>query len=171
MRSHLKLLSLVSAAALLAACSGDSDEPEEAAAPEPQGVADADPDPAPANDPNEAAPPAANGDVVPPEDAVIEIRELNDWYRAVLVDEAAIADVAQLEEIGREICIDMTPCRAALWYDARIAPATLPISSDALAAQVFAFGRNSEGEENANWNCDVFFEEDVDRRCLPRLMQ
>jgi hypothetical protein len=145
---------------LLAACGGD-DEPEDApsAAAESEGAGEraVEPEPAAAVNP---------GDFQP----IIEIRELNDWYRVVLIDERAIADPRDLEAIGRQICEGLAPCRAAMWYDAEAAPAAFPIDELNLRAQVFGFGRTIDGAENILWNCNVFPQFEAERSCLPRPM-
>ena len=162
---------VLAAVLLLAACGDDEPsggapvaaEPDAAgdapaeAAPEAVGEPAAEPEPAAAVDPGELEP-------------IIEIRELNDWYRAVLIDERAIADPRDLEPIGREICEGMAPCRAAMWYDAEAAPAGLPVDEVNLRAQVFGFGRTMDGAENILWNCNVFPQFEAERSCLPRPM-
>lgn len=104
-------------------------------------------------------------------EAVAEIRPLSDWYFAVVINEEAVADPADLEPIGREICEGLAPCRAAMWYNPAIAPRAFPVDEDALLAQVFAVGRTIDGRENVLWNCDVFPQFEAERRCLPRLLQ
>ena len=101
-------------------------------------------------------------------DPVVEIRAFGDWYRAVIIDETAIADPLDLEAIGRSVCEGLTPCRAALWYDATKAPTGLPVAADQLVEQVFAFGRSAEGSEQIQWDCDRFPELEADHSCLPK---
>ena len=101
---------------------------------------------------------------------IIEIRELNDWYRAVVLEPLAITDPLALEAIGREICEGLTPCRAAMWFDAADTPTGFPVQEAQLRYSVFAFGRALSGDENILWNCDVYPEFEAERRCLPRPM-
>ncbi len=156
---------VLAAALLLAACGGD-DEPAAgspvAAEPEAAGEPAAGPEPAVAAEAGQPEP----GEFEP----IIEIRELNDWYRVVLIDERAIADPRELEAIGREICEGLAPCRAAMWYDAGAAPAGFPVDEINLRAQVFGFGRTIDGAENILWNCNVFPQFEAERSCLPRPM-
>jgi hypothetical protein len=122
----------------------------------------------PADKPSAAAPAADSA--VDPNDLqpIIEVRALNEWYRAVLIDERAITDPLELETIGRQICEGLAPCRAAMWFDAADAPTEYPVREIQIRYQVFAFGRTMSGDENILWNCDVFPEFEAERRCLPR---
>ena len=166
-------LALLMSAFVLASCGNGEEDPAEEVKP----VVEADPVPV-AADP---APPAAGEpapvpvaeplvDEAPFGDPIVEIRVLNDWYRAVLIDERAIGDPLELEAIGRSICEGLQPCRAVLWYDARIAPTALPVSEDALQGQAFGFGRTIDGAENMQWNCDLFRRLEGVVPCLPRLL-
>jgi hypothetical protein len=109
---------------------------------------------------------AAGGDTGP----VLELRVLNDWYRAVLINEDAVADPHDLEAIARPICEGMQVCRVGLWYDEADMPEKMPVREAQLRYQVFAFGRTFDGSENVLWNCNVFPEFEVPNRCLPRPM-
>jgi hypothetical protein len=157
---------VLAAALVLAACGGD-DEPAAGppAAAEPEAAAEpAGQEPAAVAEPEPAA--VEPGEIQP----IIEIRELNEWYRVVLIDERAIADPHDLEPIGREICEGLAPCRAAMWYDAAAAPAGFPVDEINLRAQVFGFGRTMDGAENILWNCNIFPQFEAERSCLPRPM-
>ena len=164
-QTHWALAALL----VLAACSNDEPAGNDAAeVPGNELAGGAEPAVAP------AAPPAAAEPAAPvdPEtiEPIIDVRELNDWYRALLIDERAISDPLELETIGRTVCEGLTPCRAAMWFDAADVPAALPVAEAQLRYQVFAFGRALSGDENILWNCDVFPEFEAGRRCLPRPM-
>lgn len=157
----------LTATVMLSACSND-DSGENETAPE-----------AAAEVPVEAidTPAIADADAVAEGDeggetgpAIVAIYELNDWYRAITLDEEAVADPADLEMIGREICEGMAPCRAAMWFDASLTPRGFPVEEVVLRDQVFAFGRTMDGDENVLWNCDYFPQFEAERKCLPRPM-
>lgn len=159
----------LAAAMSVAACGDDDTSGEE--------TADAADAPAAAEAPAAGAPPVAANPAERAEPAesaatgpVLEIRELNSWYRVVVIDERAMTDPLELEAIGREICEGLAPCRASMWFDADEAPAAFPVLEMNLRAQIFGFGRTEAGAENILWNCDFFPEFEADRRCLPRPM-
>jgi len=158
------------AAAMFVAACGDDEPADQETAAAPEVEAPAAPE-APGDAPPAAAEPAAPAAAEPAETGlVLEIRELNSWYRVVVIDERAMTDPLELEAIGREICEGLAPCRAAMWFDADEAPAAFPVLEMNLRAQVFGFGRTEAGAENILWNCDFFPEFEADRRCLPRPM-
>lgn len=166
---------LLSAAFLMAACGGDSSDEEDVA----NGPAEFDTRliPVDGTDPEgdvEAADADASGAVeVDPAaagEAVVEVREIGDWFRAVVINEAAIADPVELEAIGRSICEGLTPCRAAMWFSAAEAATALPVTTDQVVSQIYAFGRSTEGNEVSQWNCELFPELAEDHSCLPRLL-
>lgn len=103
--------------------------------------------------------------------AVVEVRELNEWYRAVLVNAAAITDPRQLEGLARPLCEGLTVCQAGLWYDVNDMPAAMPVTAVQLGDQAFGFGRTAAGVERALWNCNMFPQFEAVRLCLPRLLQ
>lgn len=159
----------LAAAVALSACSNDGDSEDDIASPEPGASAPAEENVAaggetPAADAG-AEEPALNSDT-----PIVEIYELNDWYRAVSLNEQAVADPEDLEALGREICEGLAPCRAAMWYDASLTPTAFPVAEEVLREQVFAFGRTTDGAENILWNCNFFPQFETDRRCLPRPM-
>jgi hypothetical protein len=165
---------VLAAALLLAACGDDEPAGETPAAPDAASEAPVEAGPEAVGEPAaelapvaELAPAAVDSGELEP---IIEIRELNDWYRVVLIDERAVADPRDLEAIGREICEGLAPCRAAMWYDAEAAPAGFPVDEVDLRAQVFGFGRTMDGAENILWNCNVFPQFEAERSCLPRPM-
>ena len=140
-------------------------------------------------DPNPAPPPTAetpatrapatpiaqvpDTPVIPadPAVAIVEVRELNEWYRAVLINPAAISDPRQLEGLARPLCEGLTVCQAGLWYDVNDMPVAMPVSAVQLRDQAFGFGRTAAGVERALWNCNVFPQFEAVRLCLPRLLQ
>ena len=150
-------------ALLLAGCGEASDTPPAGTASiEAPGAAD----PAIAEAPTIEAPAATN-----PEVAIIEMRELNTWYRVALVDPATIADPASFEALARLNCEGMEVCSIGFWYDANQIPSALPAAASQLDHQVFAFGRTFDGTENVLWNCDVFPQFEAAQRCLPRRLK
>jgi len=169
---------VAASAVLLAACDGDSSgddavtvgdtdvapiaDAESPAEPvvevEPEPVVDATLDPG--GGPNADG----DGDLEP----IAELRVINDWYRALVLNEEAITDSFELERIGKEICEGLTPCRVAMWYDSAEAPTALPVTREKIVSQVFAFGRSLSGAENSQWHCDRFPEFEADRLCLPQ---
>ena len=165
---------IASSLVLLAACGGDSSDEEETA----DGGGDVTPvvEATPAIetepgavagetiDPGENAVIPGDGDLEP----IVELRILNDWFRALVLNEAAIADPLELETIGKEICEGLTPCRVMIWYDAAEATAALPVTQEQIVSQVYAFGRSLAGVETSQWHCDRFPEFEAERRCLPQ---
>jgi hypothetical protein len=159
---------------LLAACDGDTSGDEEiadggadvAAVIEAAPAVEAEPGPVVGEtiEPGENAVIPADGDLEP----IVELRVLNDWFRALVLNEAAIADPLELEGIGREICEGLTPCRVMMWYDIAETPDTLPVTQEQIISQVYAFGRSLAGVENSQWHCDRFPEFEDERRCLPQ---
>ncbi len=147
---------LATAALALAGC---GDEPETAGAVSEPTVAAAG-----------GAAPAETVAATIPTDPVIEAHELNDWYRVVLINPAAIRNPRDLEAIARPYCEGLPTCRVGLWYSERDFPRQLPVPGYQLRYQVFAFGRTITGAENALWNCDTFPEFEAERLCLPRAM-
>ena len=105
-----------------------------------------------------------------PTGPVIEAIELNEWYRVVLVNPAAINDPLELEAIARPFCDGLETCRIGLWYSEADFPRQLPVPGYQLSKQVFAFGRTLTGAENALWNCDTFPELQAPGKCLPRAL-
>ncbi len=103
-------------------------------------------------------------------DAIVDSRQLADWYFAVLVDEAAIADPVELEPIARSFCPETGVCQVGVWYDQERFPTTLPVTTTQLRNEVFGFGRNEAGTEFVLWNCNTFPQFEAERRCLPRAM-
>ena len=160
----IPIASLVAAAILTLAGCGDSEETTTASEPEAAAPALAEPAPEPAGGDAAIEPGLAPGD------PIIEAHELNDWYRAVLIDENAIADPRELEAIARPFCEGLEPCRVGLWYDRADFPTQLPVAELQLRYQVFALGRTIDGTENVLWNCNVFPEFEAERLCLPRPM-
>ncbi len=134
------------------------------------------PAPAATNDTAASGTPAAAADGTPvaaavPDGAVLESRQLADWYFVVLVDQSLITDPMQLEPIARSFCPGTGVCQVGLWYDSDLLPEALPVPGDQLRQQVFGFGRNDVGTEFALWNCNTFTELEADRsRCLPRAL-
>ncbi|MHA1559431.1 MAG: hypothetical protein ACTSWI_02015 [Alphaproteobacteria bacterium] len=164
---------------LLAACGGDSSGEEEVAdgggddvaavveattAVEPVVGDEAGPVVGETIDPGENAAAPGDGDLEP----IVELRILNDWFRALVLNEAAIADPLELERIGKQICEGLTPCRVAMWYDPAEAPVALPVTQEQIVSQVYAFGRTLAGDENSQWHCDRFPEFEAERSCLPQ---
>lgn len=170
---HWKPITLALAAAMFLAACGDDQPSDEGAATDPAAEAPATPDVSAggaqpvASNPGE---PAAEASAPAEAGPVLEVRELNSWYRVVIINEPALTDPLELETIGREICEGLAPCRAAMWFDADEAPAGFPVLEMNLQAQIFGFGRTEAGAENILWNCDFFPEFEADRRCLPRPM-
>ncbi|MCC6736541.1 MAG: hypothetical protein IT534_10510 [Bauldia sp.] len=120
----------------------------------------------------DTAPPAvAAQPVTPPGNPVMEALELNDWYRAILVDGAAITDPHQLEALARSYCEGLTLCRTAIWFDVANLPRAMPVDADALQTQAFAFGRTANGAENVLWNCTLYPQFEAEHACLPRVFQ
>lgn len=183
-RYHLVLVALAGALSL-SACSNDDDaaaddvvetpavEQGEPLAADVNAPVDVSPEPAdqdgetPAVEPEASAEPAADEPLNP----VVDIRPLNDWYFAVVINQQALTDPAELEPIGREICQDLAPCRAAMWFNPQVAPNGFPVAERALREQAFAIGRTADGSENVLWNCNLFPQFEEERRCLPRLLQ
>lgn len=153
--TRLRSVALVLAGLALAGC-GDSTTPTPAPA-----------SPAGGETPAAAAPtPGATR-----ENPVIEALALNDWYRAILVDRASIANPRDLETIARSYCEGLTVCRAAIWFEEGSLPRAMPVSATAVAAQAYAFGRTAAGVENTLWNCDLFPQFEAERACLPRRLR
>lgn len=157
----ISVVSLLAAATLTLAGCGDSEEATPAIAPEAAVPVPVEPVAEPGGD-------AAVEPAPAPGDPVIEVHELNDWYRAVLVDENAISDPRQLEAIARPFCQGQGTCLVALWYDRADYPTQMPVAEIQLRYQVFTLGRTLDGTENVLWNCNVFPEFEAERRCLPR---
>lgn len=151
-RSGLVCLLLAAAALTLTGCGGDE---QSATTPAPTEAAAAD----------VAVP------VTPPGNPVIEALELNDWYRAILVDRAAIADPHELEAIARPYCEGLAVCRAAIWFNAAALPRAMPVDADAVEVQAFALGRTANGTENVLWNCNLFPQFADEQACLPRVFR
>lgn len=158
---------------LLAACDGDTSAENDiddgvvlspVAEVEPEAQVEPGPVVGETIDPGDNAVTTGDGDLEP----IVELRVLNDWFRALVLNEAAIADPLELEEIGREICEGLTPCRVMMWYDAAEAPDALPVTQEQIVSQVYAFGRSLAGVENSQWHCDRFPEFEDERRCLPQ---
>lgn len=101
---------------------------------------------------------------------VLRLVELNSWYRAMLVDPAAISDPHQLETLARPVCEGETVCRVGVWYDKYAVPNGMPVRKPQIEAQEYAFGRNAEGVETSLWNCNKYPEFEAEGACLPRLL-
>ena len=172
MRRFLVAPIALAGALLLAACSDDDADPDETTDTPAAEEVVPDVDTSSAEGPTGTLtdPPTDTAEEPPIGDPILEVRDLNSWYHAVLIDERAIADPIELEAIGREICLDQTPCRAAMWYSERDTPAALPVNERSLRLQVFAFGRTLDGSENILWNCNEFLQFEAERRCLPRIL-
>jgi hypothetical protein len=141
---------VLAAAAALAACGGGEEESggsEAVAAVDASGLADA-------------------GD---PLAAVLQMLELSEDFRAVLVDEGLIADPADLEVIGRYYCEGRDVCRTSIWFDEEYFPASLPVPEELTRYTMYGFGRNAIiNYEASQWNCAFFPQFEASRRCLPR---
>ena len=166
-------ISILLAAALLLAACGDSSNEEEAT----NGAAEFDTELIPVGGAIPVGAAAVNGPAAPElgtavgeADPVVEIREISDWFRAVVINPAAIASPLELEEIGRSICEGLTPCRAAMWFTAAEAATALPVTTEQVVSQVYAFGRSLEGNEVSQFNCQMFPEVAEEHSCLPRLL-
>jgi hypothetical protein len=160
----LRRSSVLAIAALAAACGGDDDastananrsdavaaaETAGSGAPAPSGVA------------------AVGAD---PLLAVLQVLELDETYRAVLVDDALIADPHELELIGRHYCEGLDVCRTSIWFDAADLPDTLPVREEQMRFAAYGYGRNTHIDyEASQWNCTYFPEFEANRQdCLPR---
>ena len=165
---------IASSLVLLAACGGDSSEEEETAngggdvtlAAEATPEIETDPGAVAGEtiDPGENAGTPDGGDLEP----IVELRILNDWFRVLVLNEAAIADPLELEIFGREVCEGLTPCRVMVWFDAAEATVALPVTQEQIVSQVYAFGRSLAGVETSQWHCDRFPQFEAERRCLPQ---
>ncbi len=156
---------LAGLAALAVAGCGDANEPVPQTPAPTTGEAAVAPQTPPAN----PAPAAAAVDAAAPRDnPVIEALSLNDWFRAVLVDRASIANPRDLETIARAYCEGLTVCRTAIWFDEAFLPREMPVSAEAVLQQAYAFGRTGTGAENSLWNCDTYPAFEAERACLPR---
>lgn len=102
---------------------------------------------------------------------VIEVVELNDWYRAMLVEREATRNPRDLEALARPVCDGLTVCRVGVWTDRRAMPNAMPVRGQQLEAQDYAFGRNPQGEETSLWNCNRYPEFEAEDACLPRLLR
>ena len=151
---RLRSVAAIVAGLALAGCGDSADEPA----------------PAPASarpSAGEAAPaPTATRD-----NPVIEALALNDWYRAILVDRASIANPRDLETIARSYCEGLTVCRAAIWFEEASLPREMPVAATAVADQAYAFGRTAAGVENTLWNCDLYPQFEAEHACLPRRLR
>ncbi len=147
------------------------------AAPPAQEQAAAPAAPAPSED---ATPPAAEAPAEAPDqqqaaapsgDPVKKINELNDYYRAVLVDPGAITDPHQFTDIALKLCGDKTLCQIGIWTDLRDLPVALPVKVSQLKYQAFTYGRNRETKYEASlWNCDDY--PDLEKEgCIPKPMR
>jgi hypothetical protein len=102
-------------------------------------------------------------------DAVIEMRILSEDFRAVLVDEALVADPRDLEAIGRYYCEGMNVCRTSIWFDEEFYPNDVPVPVENTQFAVYGFGRNAIIDyEASQWNCNFFPQFEETRQCLPR---
>ncbi|MGD9739168.1 MAG: hypothetical protein AB7O56_00760 [Bauldia sp.] len=163
-RRTSSLVALVTAL-LLAACGDDDSAGDEPVAAEPVAA-----EPVAAAPGGTPAPGVAGAEAIPA-NPVIEALELNDWYRAILVNPDAVADPRDLEAIARPYCEGLDVCRAAIWFDVRDLPRAMPVPARQIEEQAFALGRTITGEENILWNCDIFPEFEAERACLPRPMR
>ncbi len=102
---------------------------------------------------------------------IVKVIELNDWYRAVLVEREATRHPRDLEALARPICEGMQVCRVGVWTDERTMPGAMPVRGQQLEAQEYAFGRNPAGEETSLWNCNKYPEFEAEDACLPRLLK
>lgn len=118
--------------------------------------------------PGSSAPLAADGTDA---SLVIKVVELNDWYRAMLVEREATRDPRDLEALARPVCDGLTVCRVGVWTDLRTMPNAMPVRGQQLEAQDYAFGRNPQGEETSLWNCNKYPEFEAEDACLPRLLR
>lgn len=114
--------------------------------------------------------PAAQVVPVEPGGPVLRLVELNTWYRAALIDPAAVKDPRQLEALARPICDKLTVCRVGVWFDKYTMPNGMPVRTPQLEAQEYAFGRTANGAETSLWNCNKYPEFEAEDACLPRLM-
>ena len=106
-----------------------------------------------------------------PQPPIIRIVELNDWYRAMLVEREATRNPRDLEALAKPVCEGMTVCRVGIWTDEWSMPNAMPVRAPQLEAQEYAFGRNPQGEETSLWNCNKYPEFEAEDACLPLLLQ
>jgi hypothetical protein len=112
---------------------------------------------------------AESGEAGDPLAAVLRVLELSEDFRAVLVDEALIANPADLEVIGRHYCEGLDVCRTSIWFDEEYFPETIPVPEQLTRFTMYGFGRNVViNYEASQWNCAFFPQFEASRRCLPR---
>lgn len=100
---------------------------------------------------------------------VIRTVELNNWYRAMLVEREATRNPRDLEALARPICEGLAVCRVGIWTEEYAMPNGMPVRAPQLEAQEYAFGRNQKGEETSLWNCNKYPEFEAEGACLPRV--